>query len=301
MDFGSLLTAMVTPFKDDLSVDYATAKKLATYLVENGTDGIVVAGTTGESPTLSHNEKLELFKAVKEEVGNRATVIAGTGTNNTQASIELTKEAEKIGVDGAMLVAPYYNKPPQEGLFQHFKTVAENTNLPIIIYNIPSRSVVNISAETTIALSDIKNIVSTKEASGNFEQIAKIISETPDDFLVYSGDDSATYPIMALGGDGVISVVSHVAGNQMKDMLENCQRGAWDRALSAHNRLMLLFKALFETTNPILVKAALREVGMNVGGLRLPLIEATEAQRVKIKRVMEKLRLVELKAEELKR
>ncbi|RJQ31051.1 MAG: 4-hydroxy-tetrahydrodipicolinate synthase [Actinobacteria bacterium] len=286
MYLGSLITAMVTPFKEDLSVDYNTAKKLAKFLVDNGSDGIVVCGTTGESPTLTHDEKLKLFKTVKEVVGDNASVIAGTGSNSTAASIELTKQTEKTSVDAILAVAPYYNKPPQEGLYRHFKAIADNTKLPVIIYNIPSRSVVNISADTTIALSEVNNIVGTKEASGNYDDIAKIINKTSDGFLVFSGDDSATYPIMSLGGDGVISVTSHVAGNQMREMLDYCHKGVWDRALTLHNRLLPLFKGMFVTTSPILIKAALAEIGMPVGSLRLPLINASNEQISALKKVM---------------
>lgn len=289
INFGNVLTAMVTPFKDNLSVDYEKAQELALYLIENGSDGLVISGTTGESPTLTSEEKLNLFKTVKDTVGNKAIVIGGTGNYCTNESIEFTKKAEKTGIDGCMLVGPYYNKPPQEGLFRHFKAIAENTSLPVIVYNVPSRTACNIEAETIIRLSAIKNIVAVKEASGNFEQIAKISKETDDDFLIYSGDDSMTLSILALGGTGVISVASHVAGKEIAEMIKGYKDGNVSKAKDLHLKLMSLFKALFMTTNPIMVKAAVNLKGLNVGGLRLPLISATEEQINKLKKVMEEV------------
>ncbi|HDP69204.1 MAG TPA: 4-hydroxy-tetrahydrodipicolinate synthase [Actinobacteria bacterium] len=284
--FGEVLTAMVTPFKEDLSVDYDRAQELALYLLNNGSDGIVVSGTTGESPTLSDEEKVNLFRVVKEAVGKKGFVIAGTGYNCTRESIELTKKAEKIGVDGCMLVTPYYNKPPQEGLYKHFKIVAENTSLPVILYNVPSRTSRNLEADTVIALSEIPNIIGVKEASGDFEQIANIISKTPNDFILYSGDDSATYPILSLGGDGVISVASHVVGDEMKEMTSSYKKGDHKKSLEIHLKLMPIFKALFLTTSPIMIKAALNLKGINVGGLRPPLINASEEQILKFEEIL---------------
>ncbi|MDP3013783.1 MAG: 4-hydroxy-tetrahydrodipicolinate synthase [Candidatus Subteraquimicrobiales bacterium] len=286
-DFGEVLTAMVTPFKNDSSVDYDKAQELADYLINNGSDGLVISGTTGESPTLTSEEKLNLFKVVKEAVGNKASVIGGTGNYSTKESVELTRKAEKTGIDGCMLVGPYYNKPPQEGLFKHFKTIAESTSLPVIVYNVPSRTACNIEAETTIKLSVIENIVAVKEASGNLEQIGKISKETADDFLIYSGDDSMTLPILALGGTGAISVASHVVGKEIKEMITEYKKGNLTKAKDIHLKLMPLFKALFMTTNPIMVKAAVRLKGIDVGALRLPLIEATDDQIAKLKKVME--------------
>jgi 4-hydroxy-tetrahydrodipicolinate synthase len=283
---GNLLTAMVTPFKPDLSVDYDAARKLAGYLLDEGSDGIVVSGTTGESPTLSFAEKLELFKVVRETVGERGNVVAGTGNYCTQESIELTRQAEAIGVDACMLVTPYYNKPPQPGLYQHFKTIAESTSLPVILYNVPSRTALNMDCATTIALSEVPNIVAVKEASGNTEQIARIVSGTAEDFIVYSGDDEFTLPLMALGGDGVISVAAHVAGKQIRQMVDAFLEGDEKEALRFHLLLLPLFKTLFMTTNPIMVKAALKLKGMEVGGLRLPLIEATGDQIERLRQVM---------------
>lgn len=286
LNLGYLLTAMVTPFKQDSSVDYEKAKELALYLLDEGSDGIVVSGTTGESPTLDFEEKLELFKVVKEAVGDRGTVVAGTGNYCTSESIKLTQAAEKIGVDACMLVTPYYNKPPQNGLYQHFKTVAESTSLPVILYNVPSRTALNLDGETTIALSKVPNIIAVKEASGNTDQVAKIVDGTSDDFLVYSGDDAFTLPLMALGGVGVISVAAHVAGKELKEMVTAFREGNYKKALDIHLKLLPLFKALFMTTNPIMVKAALKLKGLDVGGLRLPLIEATPEQVQKLRDVM---------------
>ena len=292
IDLGTLHTAMVTPFKDDLSVDYDKTEELAAYLVDNGSEGLVVSGTTGEAPTLSDDEKVKLYKVVKNAVGDRAKVIAGTGYNCTRESIFLTKEAEKVGVDACMLVVPYYNKPPQEGLYNHFKMVAENTSLPVILYNVPARTITNLDAETVIRLSQVNNIVAVKEASGDLEQIEKIIFETGDDFLVLSGEDACTYPMLSLGANGVISVAAHVAGNEIKEMLEVWKNGDKQKACDIHERLLPLFETLFLTTNPIMVKAALNLKGINVGGLRPPMIEATDEQIDKLKTLMQQMNLL---------
>ncbi len=279
---SELITAMVTIFKDDLSVDYDACLDLADFLLENGSDGLVVSGTTGESPTLNNTEKLNLFAKIKEHVGEKTKVIAGTGSNSTEIAASLTKEASKTGVDGIMVVAPYYNKPPQTGLVQHFKKVADNTELPIILYNVPSRTGINIDASTTIELSNVENIVATKEASSDFEQIKKIMDETSPDFKVYSGDDSATYKIMELGGDGVISVASHIIGKQIKEMLEMCNGDTFGKAQEINERLTAIFAGIFDTTNPILVKAGLELLGRKGGPLRLPLLKATAEQKERL-------------------
>ena len=280
---GRLLTAMVTPFTGEGEVDYEQAKRLALALLNSGSDGLIVSGTTGESPTLSHDEKLRLFTEVKSAVGEQGAVIAGTGGNNTAESVKLTKEAEQIGVDGCLLVVPYYNKPTQEGLYQHFKTIAQGTTLPCILYNVPSRTITNLSAETTIKLSSIDNIIGIKEASGNLEQIAKIISNAREDFLVWSGNDSDTFHMLTLGGYGVISVVSHIAGNQIKAMIDNVINGKVDEAASIHRRLLPLVNALFVVSNPIPVKYAVNHVGFKVGKPRLPLTEPDEKSAAVIK------------------
>lgn len=270
-ELGRLITAMVTPFNDKGEVDYEQAKKLALALLDSGSDGLLVTGTTGESPTLRREEEYRLYREIKSVVGDRGTVIAGTGSNNTAEALEATKEAEKIGVDACLLVVPYYNKPTQEGLYRHFKAIAESTSLPCILYNVPSRTVVSMSADTAIRLSEIDNIAGVKEASGNLEQIAKIITNTREDFLVWSGNDSDTFPIMALGGYGIISVASHLVGSQIKQMIDSFLSGRIDEAAAIHHRLLPLVNALFIISSPIPVKYAVNQVGFRVGKTRLPL------------------------------
>lgn len=272
MKFGQVLTAMVTPFDQNGEVDFNATGRLVDYLIDNGTDALVVAGTTGESPTLTTDEKIALFKFVVAAAKGRVPVIAGTGSNNTRASISLSKQAEEAGVDGIMLVAPYYNKPSQEGMYQHFKAIAESTSLPIMLYNIPGRSVVNLSAETIVRLSQIENIVAVKEASGNLDAMAAIISQAPSDFTLYSGDDGLTLPVLAIGGAGVVSVASHVIGNEMQEMINYFKNGRVQEAATSHRRLLPIMKALFAAPNPAPVKAALNMSGVQVGGLRLPLL-----------------------------
>jgi len=273
---GRLITAMVTPFDEEGEVNYEQAKKLALALLNSGSDGILVVGTTGESPTLIREEELRLFSEVKSAVGERGTVIAGTGSNSTAEALATTKGAEQIGVDACLLVVPYYNKPTQEGLYQHFKTIAESTSLPCILYNVPSRTVTSLSADTTIKLSQIDNIIGIKEASGNLGQVSKIISQTGQDFLVWSGNDSDTLPILTLGGYGVVSVASHLVGNQIKAMIDNFIKGKTGEAASIHRRLLPLINVLFIVSNPIPVKYALNHIGFNVGKPRLPLTEPDE-------------------------
>ncbi len=288
-----VITAMVTPFAPDMSVDYRKARELARMLAENGSDGLVVSGTTGESPTLTPDEKLKLFQVVLDEVGEEVAVIAGTGGNNTRTSVELTQEAEKLGVDGAMLVTPYYNKPPQAGLYQHFAEVAKATSLPIMIYNVPGRTSVNLAADTMAGLAnDYSNIVAVKEASGNLEQVGEIRSKAPKGLTIYSGDDNMTIPIMSVGGDGVVSVASHVAGCEIQQMVTAFVDGDVELAAEMHRRLLPLFKVIFITTNPIPVKAALELSGFDAGGLRPPLVGATDAERKQISNVMESLGLI---------
>ena len=287
MKLGRLLTAMVTPFDAELNVDYGRARELARMLVSNGSDGVVVSGTTGESPTLTNEEKLRLFREVKEALGDSYAVVAGTGNYCTSESVELTRAAAEVGVDAAMAVVPYYNNPPQEGLYRHFRAIAEASPLPLILYNVPSRSPRNLEPNTVARLaSDVKNVAAVKEASKNLEQITEIIAKTPDGFLVYSGDDSTTLPILGVGGYGIISVASHVAGPQIRRMIDAFVEGRADEAQAINCKLMPLFKALFITSNPIPVKAALKLCGFPVGGLRLPLVEATEAEEAVIAAAM---------------
>lgn len=285
-ELGRLITAMVTPFAEKGEVDYEQAKKLALALLASGSDGVLVVGTTGESPTLVRAEEYRLFREIKEAVGGRGTVIAGTGSNSTAEAVEATKEAEKIGVDACLLVVPYYNKPTQEGLYQHFRTVAESTSLPCIMYNVPSRTVVNMTADTVIRLSKIDNIIGVKEASGNLEQSAKIIQETGDDFFVWSGNDTDTFPLMALGGYGIISVASHLVGEQIKQMIDSFINGKVAEAAAIHRRLLPLVNALFIVSNPIPVKYAVNQVGFRVGKPRLPLTEPDEKTAAIIKETL---------------
>jgi len=273
---GRLITAMVTPFDEKGEVDYEQARRLALALLNSGSDGILVVGTTGESPTLLREEELCLFAEVKSVVGERGSVIAGTGSNSTAEALEATKEAERIGVDACLLVVPYYNKPTQDGLYQHFKTIAQSTSLPCILYNVPSRTVVSLSADTVIKLSQIDNIIGVKEASGNLDQVSKIISGTKEDFLVWSGNDGDILPILALGGYGVISVASHLVGNQIKEMIDSFISGKTDKAAEIHRHLLPLVNAIFVVSNPIPIKYALTYVGFNVGKPRLPLVEPDE-------------------------
>jgi len=275
-ELGRLLTAMVTPFNERGELDFDQAKKLAQALVSSGSDGVVVVGTTGESPTLVRSEEYRLFREIKETLGGRASVVAGTGSNSTAEAVEATREAEKIGVDACLLVVPYYNKPTQEGLYQHFKTIAQSTSLPCIMYNVPSRHVVNMTADTVIRLSQIDNIIGVKEASGNLEQIARIITGTRDDFLVWSGNDSDTFPILTLGGYGIISVASHLVGRQIKKMIDLFLSGKVQEAAKIHHHLLPLIDALFIISNPIPVKYAVNQAGFRVGKPRLPLTEPDE-------------------------
>jgi 4-hydroxy-tetrahydrodipicolinate synthase len=274
MEIGRLLTAMVTPFDAEGRVDYAQAQRLARALLDSGSDGLVVAGTTGEAPTLSHDEKLKLFEAVREAVPQRGAVIAGTGSNDTAASIELSREAERLGVDGLLLTCPYYNKPTQEGLRRHFAAIADAVDLPCIMYNIPGRTGVNMTADTTLHLSRVPNIVGIKEASGDLAQISTIIEEAGDGFYVWSGDDALTLPIVGIGGYGAIAVVSHLCGAQVRAMIEDVVAGRAVDAARTHRALLPLAQTLMTAgSNPGPVKYALGLVGFPVGAPRLPLVE----------------------------
>ena len=281
--FGRLLTAMVTPLTPSGDVDYGQAQRLAVALLDSGSDGVVVAGTTGEAPTLSDHEKIGLFRAVKEAVGSRGTVLAGTGTYNTAESIELSREAERAGADGLLLTVPYYSKPPQEGLFRHFEAIAASTNLPCVLYNIPGRTSVNMLPETTTRLASITNIVGVKEASGSLDAVSKIVQDAGPDFRVWSGDDQMTLPLLAVGGYGVICVASHLAGRQIKSMIEAHVDGRIDEAASLHRRLLPLMTALMTVaSNPIPVKHALNKLGFAAGGVRLPLWDLDEASSTRL-------------------
>ncbi len=285
-EIGRLITAMVTPFDQQGQVDYPQAKRLANALLDSGSDGVIVSGTTGESPALTTEEKIRLFAEVKSAVGGRGAVIAGTGNYNTAESIELSREAEAAGVDGLLLVVPYYNKPPQEGLYQHFKSIAGSVHLPCVLYNVPSRTSLNMTDDTTIRLSHVDNIVGVKEAGSDLDQISRIIDGATDGFRVWSGNDNETFPIMALGGYGVVSVASHLVGAQIKQMIGLLLEGDVEGAAAEHRRLHAIFKVLFIVSNPIPVKYAVNRAGFNVGNPRLPLVPADEKVAAQIDAVV---------------
>lgn len=293
VNFGRVITAMITPFSDDGSVDYGVTEKLASYLADHGTDTLVVCGTTGESPTLSWEDEYELFQVVQKAVRGRAQVIAGTGSNSTEEAIAATRKAAKLGLDGSLQVVPYYNKPPQSGLYQHFRAIAEAVpDLPIMLYNIPGRTGQNLQVDTIASLAEIPNIVAVKEASGSLDQVSQIRCSTPADFRIYSGDDSLTLPILAVGGQGVVSVSSHLVGPHLQQMIQAFEAGQIKEATEIHLRLFPLFKALFLTTNPIPLKAALRLQGWQVGSPRLPLTDLPHDLQQTLETVMQELALL---------
>jgi 4-hydroxy-tetrahydrodipicolinate synthase len=280
VEFGRVVTAMVTPFDDNLQVDWAKTEELIEYLiVEQQSDSLIITGTTGEASTLTDDEKIKLYQLSVKIAAGRCKIIAGSGNNDTAHSIHLTKEAEKVGVDGILLVAPYYNRPSQEGIYLHFKAIADNTSLPIMLYNIPKRTGVTLSAETTIRLAQIPNIVATKEASGDLELITNVLRGVPADFKVYSGDDDLIVPILAIGGYGVVSVASHVAGKQLHKMINCFIEGKVQEAALLHQQLAPLIKGLFVTSNPVPVKYALQFHGIHVGSVRLPLAPISEEEK----------------------
>lgn len=288
---GRLLTAMVTPFDEKGEVNYEQAKKLALALLDSGSDGVVVAATTGESPTLVREEEARLFTEVKSVLEGRGSIIAYTGSNSTAEAVAATKAAEKIGVDGCLSVVPYYNKPTQEGIYQHFKTIAENTSLPIIMYNIPGRVVIKMTAETIVRLSQIYNIVGVKEASGDMGLVAQTLDNADEDFLVWSGNDNDTFHIMALGGYGTIGVATHLVGKQIKQMMEAILNSKIAEAAVIHRHLLPLVDILFIEPNPAPVKYALNHLGFNVGKPRLPLVKVSEKTAAVIKDTLKKYRI----------
>lgn len=290
--FGRIITAMITPFRDDGALDLEGVRLLARQLVESGSEGLVVGGTTGESPTLTHEEKLTLFRTVKEVVGDQAAVIAGTGSNNTAASEALTAEATALGVDGVMLVTPYYNKPSQEGLYQHFLACARATSLPVMLYNVPGRTGVNLLPETVVRLAAVENVVALKEASGNLDQASEILRLVPPHFRVYSGDDSLTLPLVAIGAYGVVSVASHLVGKELQAMVNGLVAGRVAEAQAIHRRLFPLFKALFMAPNPVPIKAALALLGRPAGRPRPPLVALSESEEATLRRVLREVGLL---------
>jgi 4-hydroxy-tetrahydrodipicolinate synthase len=286
-EIGRLLTAMITPFTDDGEVDYGQARKLAKGLLDSGNDGLVIGGTTGESPSMSDEEKIRLFAEVKEEVGARGAIIAGSTDNNYRNSVQLSKEAEAVGVDALLLTVPAYNKPPQEGMYQHFKGIAEATSLPGILYNVPSRTAVNMDAATTLRLAEIENIVGVKEASSDADQITRVIDGAPDGFNVWSGNDNETFSIMCTGGYGVVSVAGNIIANQIKAMMGMVLEGDIESAAAEHRRLLPLFNALFWVTNPMPIRHAVNRAGFRAGPPRLPMVEPDESFTSKFNPVMD--------------
>ncbi|HBL12029.1 MAG TPA: 4-hydroxy-tetrahydrodipicolinate synthase [Cyanobacteria bacterium UBA11162] len=293
VNFGRVLTAMITPFREDGSVNYEVAERLAAHLVENGTDTVVVCGTTGESPTLKWDEEYQLFQVVQKAVAGKAKVIGGTGSNSTEEAIASTQKAAKLGLDGSLQVVPYYNKPPQAGLYRHFQAIAQSSpDLPVMLYNVPSRTGQNLQPETVARLAEIPNIVAIKEASGNFDQASQLRQITPPDFAIYSGDDSFTLALLALGGSGVVSVASHLVGKELQQMVQAFQTGQIKVATEIHLKLFPLFKVLFCTANPIPLKAALKLQGWDVGSSRAPLCDLPDELKPELETVLKSLSLL---------
>jgi len=296
--FGRMITAMVTPFTDNGSLDLTKAAEFAEKLISEKSDALVVCGTTGESPTIFYDQKLDLFRAVLESAGGKVPVIANAGDNCTDDSVKFAREVEALGVDAIMAVVPYYNKPPQEGLYRHFKAIAEAVDVPVILYNIPARCVINMEPETILRLAhDCENIVAVKQANPDLTQAAAIIANAPGGFEVLAGDDELTLPMMATGGTGVISVISNIAGGRFKEMILAQIAGDHTRALRIHLELLPLMKVLFMTANPIMIKKALQLSGYSVGQVRLPLIEATESQAAELAFVLQKLGIIPIEKE----
>lgn len=291
MDYGRLITAMVTPFHEDGSINWSETERLINYLIQDQkSDSLVVCGTTGESPTLTDDEKVALFRFAVEKSAGRAKIIAGTGSNNTAHSIHLTQLAEQAGADGVLLVVPYYNKPNQEGMYRHFKAIANATSLPCMLYNVPGRTGTSLSVETTLRLAfECSNIVATKECH-SIEQVSLIAAQAPESFRVYSGDDSATLPALSVGGYGIVSVAAHLIGAEMKEMIEHYVSGRPQEAAALNHKIYPVFKGLFEAPhpvpNPVAVKYALSLTGHDVGGVRLPLVEASEEEQAFVRNLL---------------
>lgn len=287
-DAGEIITAMVTPFNKDREVDYSKVEELAKYLIHNGSDAILVAGTTGESPTLTHEEELEILSTVQRAVANKAKVIFGAGSNSTQTAVEMSKKAEKEGADAILSVVPYYNKPSQVGMIAHFSAIAEATKLPIILYNIPGRTGVNMAPETVAELANkYSNIVAIKQSFGDMDAVSELRALCPEDFMIYSGDDSLTLPMLSLGAYGVVSVASHVFGNEIKTMIHNFKTGNFNVAKNMHMKLFPVFKKLFMAPNPVPVKSVLTKRGIIEEYVRLPLVELTDLQKKELYDVIE--------------
>lgn len=293
MDFGRLMTAMATPFRPDGKLDIDGIHKLVNHLIETGTTTIVACGTTGESPTLSHEEKLTLFVETLKATAGRVPVIAGTGGNDTASTIALSKEAQDLGAHGILLVAPYYNRPTQDGLYAHFSAIVESVELPIMIYNIPGRTGVNIEVDTLLKLGQLSNVFAVKEASGNFAHIVDLLARKPDDLFVYSGDDKFTLPMMAVGAYGVVSVASHVVGREMTEMMDAYVHGDVKNAMTWAGRLLPVFEALFRVSSPAPLKAALSMMDLPAGSVRLPLVAAPEYVVEELREQLTRLRKIQ--------
>jgi 4-hydroxy-tetrahydrodipicolinate synthase len=287
-------TALVTPFKKDGALDESALRKLVDYQIQGGVEILIPVGTTGESPSLSHDERQRVFEIVKEQAKGKAKVFGGTGSNNTQTAIEYTRLAKKIGLDGALVVGPYYNKPTQEGYVQHYRAIAEAVDIPLIIYNVPGRTGGNIEAATTLRMAqEIPSVVAVKEASGNFSQIMEIARNKPNDFSLFSGDDAITLPMMSVGADGCISVVANETPRDFSDLVRACLMGNWAKARELHNKLLPLMNANFIESSPIPVKAALAMMGMIEEAYRLPLVPISQKNREKLRSILADLKLVQ--------
>lgn len=287
INIGEVVTAMVTPFNKDFEVDYQAIEKVANHLAENGTDAILVAGTTGESPTLTHEEELEILKTVKNTVGNKVKIMMGAGSNCTKTAVETSAKMENTGADAILSVVPYYNKPSQKGLIEHFSQVAEAVDLPIVLYNIPGRTGINMAAETMAELAGkYRNIAAVKQSNADLDLVSEIAVKTPDDFLIYSGDDSLTLPMLSLGAHGVVSVASHIVGKEIKEMITMFKNGNVQKAKEIQLKTYPLFKAMFIAPNPTPLKAAMQEAGIIEDTVRPPLVKLSEDEKNKLKEVL---------------
>jgi len=288
INIGEVVTAMVTPFNNNLEVDYEAVERLANHLADNGSDAILIAGTTGESPTLTHDEEFEILKVVKKSVGNRVKLMMGAGSNCTKTAVEMTKRAEEAGADAVLSVAPYYNKPSQKGMVEHFSQVAKATELPVVLYNIPGRTGVNISAETMAELAEKhQNIVAVKQSNPDLDLVTEIAIKTPDDFVIYSGDDSLTLPMLSLGAYGVVSVAAHLIGNEIKEMITAFKDGNIQEATRLQHELYPFFKVMFIAPNPTPLKASLQEKGLLKEFVRPPLVTLSADEKAKLKSVID--------------
>ncbi len=292
IDLGELITAMVTPFDRENNINFDSCSKLINHIIDQGSDGILLSGSTGECSTLDDDEKINLFKFAKDNFGDKIKIIAGTGSNDTRHSLELSKEAEKIGVDCILLTVPYYNKPSQMGIYRHFETIAGEVRIPVILYNVPSRTSSNMESGTCAQLSKIDNICGIKEASGNIRQIAEIIRDTDKDFIVYSGNDGETLPILSMGGYGVISVASHIVGRKIKEMIRSFKNGNISNAAKLHCDLLEIFYGIFIVSNPVPIKEALNLMGLDVGPCRPPLCPMEESKSASFKEILKRYKLI---------